>query len=163
MSEMTGPSSGDPLSALTVALLGRPLTAVVSGDCVVPPASGRFTDRALWAQLIRHARCADSSLDPDQWFPVSPDPHEARQEAAAALAVCAACPVRGQCLALSLRHWDVGQHGIWGGLVAADRAQLRGRLPAGRIAGCGIAVARGESAAVVSLARRRLVKGGNLR
>jgi hypothetical protein len=40
--------------------------------------------------------------------------------------------VRGQCLALSLRHWDIGQHGVWGGLVAADRAQLRARLRAGR-------------------------------
>lgn len=163
MTETARPGPGDPPSAHTVALPGRPLTAVVSSDCVVPPASGRLTDRALWAQLIRHARCADSRLDPDQWFPVSPDPDGARREAAAALAVCAACPVRGQCLALSLRHWDIGQHGIWGGLVAADRAQLRGRLPAGRVAGCGIAVARGESAAVVSLARRPLVKGGNLR
>ncbi len=49
----------------------------------------------------------------------------ARQEAAAAIAVCSTCLVRGQCLALALRHWDIGQHGVWGGLVAADRAQLR--------------------------------------
>ena len=27
-------------------------------------------------------------------------------------------------LELALRHWDVGQHGVWGGLVAADRAYL---------------------------------------
>jgi hypothetical protein len=33
--------------------------------------------------------------------------------------------VRGHCLTLSLRHWDIGQHGVWGGLVAADRARLR--------------------------------------
>jgi hypothetical protein len=62
----------------------------------------------------------------------------ARQQAAAAIAVCAACPVRGQCLALSLRHWDIGQHGVWGGLVAADRARLRARLR-GRTGGRGIA------------------------
>jgi hypothetical protein len=36
--------------------------------------------------------------------------HSARGEAAAAIAICQACPVRGQCLALSLRHWDIGQH-----------------------------------------------------
>jgi hypothetical protein len=48
----------------------------------------------------------------------------------AAIAVCASCLVRGQCLTLSLRHWDIAQHGIWGGLIAADRARLRRRLPA---------------------------------
>jgi len=35
--------------------------------------------------------------------------------------------VRTQCLELSLRHWDIGQHGVWGGLVPADRAALRRR------------------------------------
>ena len=39
-----------------------------------------------------------------------------------------ACPVRSQCLALSLRHWDIGQYGVWGGLVAAERAGLRSRM-----------------------------------
>jgi hypothetical protein len=41
------------------------------------------------------------------------------------------CLVRAQCLELSLRHWEVGQHGIWGGLVPADRARLRRLLTAG--------------------------------
>ena len=82
-------------------------------------------DQALWAQVTRYARCADSGLDPDQWFPVSVDPARARQEAAAAIVVCTGCLVRGECLVLSLRHWDLGQHGVWGGLVAADRARLR--------------------------------------
>jgi hypothetical protein len=36
-------------------------------------------------------------------------------------------PDSAQCLALSLRHWDIGQHGVWGGLVAAERAALRRR------------------------------------
>jgi hypothetical protein len=70
----------------------------------------------------------------------------ARQEAAAAIAVCTACLVRGECLALSLRHWDIGQHGVWGGLVAADRARLRGRLRVGRTGG-GTAVIRDAGAA----------------
>src|SRR5216683_4742939 len=34
---------------------------------------------------------------------------------------------QGPRLALSLRHWDIGQHGVWGGLVAAERAALRRR------------------------------------
>jgi Transcription factor WhiB len=88
---------------------------------------GPATDQASWARVIRHAGCADGSLDPDQWFPVSAETGKARQEAAAAIAICAACLVRTQCLALSLRHWDIGQHGVWGGLVAAERAALRGR------------------------------------
>jgi hypothetical protein len=107
------------------------------------PAPGRFTGPALWALVIRHARCSDSGLDPDQWFPVSTDPGRARQEAAAAIAICATCPVRGHCLTLSLRHWDIGQHGVWGGLIAADRARLRHRAPAGRTVGRGLSVVRG--------------------
>jgi Transcription factor WhiB len=91
------------------------------------PLPGRFTEPTLWALVIRHARCSQSGLDPDQWFPVSADPSRARQEAAAAIAVCATCPVRGHCLTLSLHRWDIGQHGVWGGLVAADRARLRRR------------------------------------
>jgi hypothetical protein len=92
-----------------------------------PSAPGLFAGQAMWAQVIRHARCADGSLDPDQWFPVSVEADKARREAAAAIAVCTSCAVRGQCLEVSLRHWDIGQHGVWGGLVAADRAALRRR------------------------------------
>src|SRR5260370_12613388 len=84
----------------------------------------RLTDDALWARVARQARCADSDLDPDRWYPVSIEPAQARHEAAAAIAVCTSCPVRAQCLELSLRHWDIGQHGGCGGLVATDRAHL---------------------------------------
>jgi WhiB family redox-sensing transcriptional regulator len=90
--------------------------------------TGAPADQVSWARVIRNARCADASLDADQWFPVSAEAGKARQEAAAAIAICTTCPVRAQCLALSLRHWDIGQHGIWGGLVAAERAALRRRI-----------------------------------
>ena len=102
------------------------LTAVRPADHMARMSS-RFTEAALWALVIRHARCSQSGLDPDEWFPVSDDPSRARQEAAAAIAICATCPVRRHCLTLSLRGWDIGQHGVWGGLVAADRARLRRR------------------------------------
>jgi hypothetical protein len=70
--------------------------------------------------------CAGTTLDPDEWFPIAAKPARARAEAARALAVCAACPVRAECLELSLRTWGgAGQHGIWGGLVEADRNSLR--------------------------------------
>ncbi len=107
--------SGSAAHTLDGATIGSPY----------PPVAVTDTDQALWARVARHARCADSSLDPDQWFPVSVESHKARQEAVAAIAVCTTCPVRTQCLALSLRHWDIGQHGVWGGLVAAERASLR--------------------------------------
>ena len=94
-----------------------------------PLRRGPGVNHALSAQVTRYARCADSGLDPDQWFPVSVDPARARQEAAAAIAVCTSCLVRGECLVLSLQHWDVGQHGVWGGLVAAERARMRRGLP----------------------------------
>jgi len=86
---------------------------------------GALADQASWLRVIRYARCADASLDADEWFPISAEAGKARQEAAAAIAICATCSVRAQCLALSLRHWDIGQHGVWGGLVPAERAALR--------------------------------------
>jgi len=104
---------------------------------LVPFSRGPGADRALWARLIRQARCADSGLDADQWFPVSTNADSARLEAADAIAVCRACPVRRLCLAWSLLHWDVGQYGIWGGMVAADRASLRRQMLAPGPAGTG--------------------------
>ena len=86
---------------------------------------GALADQASWLRVIRYARCADASLDADQWFPISAEAGRARQEAAAAIAICTICSVSAQCLALSLRHWDIGQHGVWGGLVPAERAALR--------------------------------------
>ena len=100
------------------------------------PVAERLADQALSERVIRYARCADSNLDPDDWFPVSAEIDKARQEAAAAITVCTACVVRIQCLALSLRRWDVCQHGVWGGLVAAERMALHREvhedLPPGR-------------------------------
>jgi hypothetical protein len=105
----------------------RPATPAVdqaTGGPPYPPVAIPFTDRALWVRVIRHARCTDSGLDPDQWFPISVEMGKARQEAAAAITACTTCVVRAECLALSLRYPDIGQHGVWGGLVAAERAAL---------------------------------------
>jgi Transcription factor WhiB len=101
-----------------------PAAGRAAGGPPDPPVAIPGTDRALWARVIRHARCTGSSLDPDQWFPVSAQSGKARQEAAAAITVCTICLVRAECLELSLRHWDIGQHGVWGGLVPAERAAL---------------------------------------
>ena len=122
---MTSTRPGQPVTSNDAT--SGPLAAVSSPDHVALM-PGRLTEPALWALVIRHAQCSESNLDPDQWFPVSADAGKARQEAAAAIAICTTCPVRAQCLALSLRHWDIGQHGVWGGLIAADRARLRRRV-----------------------------------
>jgi WhiB family redox-sensing transcriptional regulator len=89
--------------------------------------SAQGTDQAIGAEVTSKARCADASLDPDAWFPISIDVEAARREAAGAIAICADCPVRDACLELSLRQWRIGQHGVWGGLVPAERAALRRR------------------------------------
>ena len=90
----------------------RTLTAVISPDHLAPPVPGPSADQPSWAGLIRHARCADAGLDPDQWFPVSTEAAKARHEAAAAIAICGSCLVRAGCL------------------VTADRARLRRRIAA---------------------------------
>jgi hypothetical protein len=110
-------------------VIGSPDRATARQLCLLVP--GAFSEQASWARVIRNARCADAGLDADHWFPVSVEADRARQEAAAAIAICSTCMVRTQCLALSLRDWDIGQHGVWGGLVAAERAALRRRTQAG--------------------------------
>jgi Transcription factor WhiB len=100
------------------------------GPVAVPP--GPDAEPEMWDRLLSQARCADSGLDPDEWYPISTDAAIARQEAVRAIAVCRACPVRGLCMTMSLLHWDIGQHGIWGGMVPADRAELRRRLGVSR-------------------------------
>jgi Transcription factor WhiB len=124
---MTGLPAAQPNHSLATA--HAPAQVAVWPPGVPAPA---LVGSRAWARVIRQARCTKSSLDADMWFPVSPGAQQARQEAAAAIAICKDCPVRSQCLALSLRHWDVGQHGVWGGMVAAERASLRRQMLAHR-------------------------------
>jgi WhiB family transcriptional regulator, redox-sensing transcriptional regulator len=95
-------------------------------------------DRVLWLLVIAQAACSTSGLSPDAWYPVSGPAKVARREAADALAVCAGCRVREECLELALRSGAVGQHGVWGGTVPAERRELR----AGRVAQLARALAR---------------------
>jgi WhiB family transcriptional regulator, redox-sensing transcriptional regulator len=83
-----------------------------------------LTDDELAAMVMSPlARCSGAATDPDEWFPVAAVVPAARAEAQRALALCAACPVRAECLEMSLRQWQtIGKHGIWGGLVEAERA-----------------------------------------
>lgn len=94
-----------------------------------PAAAGpaQLTDRELQARITGpEARCAAAAIDPDDWFPVSSEPAKARAQSSHALALCAACAVRAECLELALRCWgDAGQHGIWGGTLESQRRGMR--------------------------------------
>ena len=91
-----------------------------------------LTDGELAGRVNRQARCASSCLDPDEWFPLAPDAAKARDQAANAIAICTNCPVRADCLELSLRHpFDIGAYGVWGGLVEGERRALRRQWLAG--------------------------------
>jgi hypothetical protein len=94
---------------------------------------GGLTDRELTTRVVSPlAKCTSAAVDPDEWFPVAAAPEAARMEAARALALCAVCPVRAECLELSMRRWNtIGRHGILGGFVEAERGALRARWLAG--------------------------------
>jgi hypothetical protein len=83
------------------------------------PRGPRITPRpglgrpGAWA---RRALCAHA--DPDTWFPDDED----HDQAAAAIALCARCPVITACPAHALA---IGEpHGIWGGLTPRQRRRL---------------------------------------
>ena len=62
--------------------------------------------------------------------PLALDAAKARDQAASAIAICAGCPVRADCLELSLRHARC-DYGVWGGLVEEERRALRRQWLAG--------------------------------
>lgn len=73
----------------------------------------KLIDREPW---MDGALCAQT--DPELWFP------EKGGSSQSAKQVCAACPVRAECLAYALRHQEVG---IWGGTNARTRQRLRSK------------------------------------
>jgi WhiB family redox-sensing transcriptional regulator len=85
----------------------------------------RLADSGWW----RLAACR--SADPDLFFPVS-GAGPAREQAAAAKAVCAGCPVCRECLTYAVITHQ--QHGIWGGLTEDERHRAS-RLAQARHAG----------------------------
>lgn len=80
--------------------------------------------------------CAAPDVDPEWFWPVSPDPSPADSDWPAvqqALALCAACPAAESCRALLLsQRTDAG--GIWFGTTEAQRAQARRRTRQGAAA-----------------------------
>ena len=71
--------------------------------------------RGHWRSL---AAC--QAVDPDLFFPVSAS-GKLLEQVTAAKAICAACPVRRECLAFALG--TAQAHGVWGGLTEEERHQ----------------------------------------
>jgi hypothetical protein len=87
---------------------------------------GDLTDSEVAGRVYRQARCAGLRTDPDEWFPIAEKVDKARDQAANAIAACAGCPVRPDCLELSLRH----AYGT--GALAAARLRYRCSRSVGR-------------------------------
>ena len=85
--------------------MGRP--------ALLPP-PGAFGGDRVPADIRLLGTCTDTT-DPDAFFD--------EDDPSAALALCAACPVRAACLDYALSHEE---HGIWGGAAPAPRRQIRG-------------------------------------
>jgi WhiB family redox-sensing transcriptional regulator len=88
-----------------------------------PRADESWTTRLITSGPWRSA-AACRSADPDLLFPIS-DSGPALKQVAEALAICATCRVRCECLAFALRTGQV--HGIWGGTTEHERAAARRR------------------------------------
>jgi Transcription factor WhiB len=144
-----------PTALRRIRLVDMDLSAVITRGFAAP-------DQELWLLVNQQGACSASGLSPDAWYPAG-GPAEpeaeaqaeaAKRQSAAALKVCSTCPVRQECLELSLRNWTVGQHGVWGGTVPAERERLRN----GRVAQLVRALARSrdaERAAGIRAGQRR--------
>jgi WhiB family transcriptional regulator, redox-sensing transcriptional regulator len=87
-------------------------TAVAMMDAII---ADLFVDPPTW-----HAQAACADMDRDRFFPGPGGSNGAQTQQAKA--VCAACPVRADCLAEALEH-DL--QGIWGGLTDRERTALK--------------------------------------
>ena len=83
---------------------------------------------ARWATPLwmDHALCADA--DPDLFFPPDDEdaPVSAYAQTLAAKKVCAACPVRAECLDYSIT--ENIQWGVWGGIPERPRRAMRAKV-----------------------------------
>lgn len=64
-------------------------------------------------------RAACRNTDPAVFFPLR------GEDAAAAKAICAGCPVAEECLAYALTAYE--RHGVWGGASERERRRMRKR------------------------------------
>lgn len=98
-------------------------------DAVALPSTLRWTEASFfwpekpeWMALGSCRGC-----DPDLWYA------ERGESTAQAKEICAACPVRGECLDYALANREL--YGVWGGCSERERRRLRvrdGSKPDGR-------------------------------
>lgn len=87
------------------------------------PVFDRQETRIGWEDLAGRAACRN--LDRELWFPPSDGPsRRLGDDAGFALAICADCPVRAECLAYAV---DAHEEGIWGGTGTEERRMMRRR------------------------------------
>jgi WhiB family redox-sensing transcriptional regulator len=82
------------------------------------PVAGLTTRPATGTTWRDDAPCGQ--VDPELWFP------EKGRQAREAMAICASCDVRRQCLEYALTHCETG---IWGGTTDRERMQMRNAKP----------------------------------
>lgn len=87
----------------------------VKGNILFALLSGDSTPEAAWQE---DALCAET--DPEAFFP------EHGASSRDAKSVCAACPVRHECLEHALANDE--RFGIWGGLSESERRRVRKRI-----------------------------------
>lgn len=101
----------------------------IKADCELATLSDRALEERLASPL---ANCSKTGIDPDAWHPGAGSSDRARGRAAEAIAAWMECPLRLECLETSMRLWPTaGRHGIWGGFVESERAELRKAWQAG--------------------------------
>lgn len=82
-------------------------------------------DRLLEPRPLWFNDAACTGMDPNVFFPLT----TSKSDQAAALAVCARCPVTDLCLAYALEH---DEPGVWGGMTARQRTLMRRHLGSNR-------------------------------
>lgn len=106
--------------APTVVTWPSELSAARPEGIPAPPAP---KDPEAWRES---ARCVD--MDPDDFHPSRGED----AKATAAKAICDACPVRVDCLEYAIERPDL--EGIWGGVNARGRREIRRRLREEKVA-----------------------------
>lgn len=69
-----------------------------------------------WTQ---YAACTRTHFDAEWWWPERTDPDD---NAKLAMTICRSCKVRDLCLDYAIQHKEA--HGIWGGLLPAQRNSI---------------------------------------
>jgi WhiB family transcriptional regulator, redox-sensing transcriptional regulator len=82
------------------------------------------SDQLIPTTEVWRTKAACASVAPDLFFPAG-ETGDALEQAEAAKAICAGCPVRSECLEFAIATRQ--QYGIWGGTTEVERRSIRRR------------------------------------